>query len=54
MKNARAWCVWLAVVVSLTAWVSCRKETGNLPNYDLSLYRIMATCLWSWIGVMDP
>lgn len=37
MKNARAWCVWLAVVVSLTAWVSCRKETGNLPDYNKSV-----------------
>jgi outer membrane protein assembly factor BamB len=56
MKNARAWCVWLAVVVSLTGWVSCRKETGNLPNYDLSrpyYGNLPLTVDWSWTKKYD-
>jgi outer membrane protein assembly factor BamB len=36
MKNARTWCVWLAIVATLTLWVSCRKESGALPVYNKS------------------
>jgi outer membrane protein assembly factor BamB len=56
MKNARTWCVWLAVVVSLTTWVSCIKETGNLPNYDLSrpyYGSLPLTVDWSWTKKYD-